>query len=95
MFDPKQLDDLAKRLAELLPPGVRGLQQEMEKNFRAVLMSAFARMELVTRDEHDRLVDMLARTRGRLEALEQRVVVLEGGAGVAEGAASGDPPGQP
>ena len=80
MFDPKQLDDLARRLTDLLPPGVREMQQDMEKNFRAVLQSAFSKMDLVNRDEVDRLADMLARTRTRLETLEERVTALEGGA---------------
>ena len=78
MFDPKQLDELARKLAEALPPGVREMQRDMERNFRAVLQSAFARMDLVTRDEVDRLADMLLRTRTRLEALEERLAMLEG-----------------
>ncbi|HEY5790848.1 MAG TPA: accessory factor UbiK family protein [Gammaproteobacteria bacterium] len=77
MFEPKQLDELARRLAELLPPGVREMQKDVERNFRAVLQSAFARMELVNRDEVDRLTDMLVRTRTRLEELEERVAALE------------------
>ena len=78
MFDPKQLDELARKLAEVLPPGVREMQKDMERNFRAVLQSALNRMDLVTRDEVDRLTDMLVRTRGQLDALEERLSVLEG-----------------
>ena len=78
MFDPKQLDEIARRLAEVLPPGVRELQKDVEKNFRAVLHSALARMDLVNRDEVERLTDMLLRTRSRLDALAERVAVLEG-----------------
>ena len=78
MFDPKQLDEIARKLAEVLPPGVRDLQKDMEKNFRAVLHSALSRMDLVTQDEVERLTDMLLRTRTRIEALEERLVLLEG-----------------
>jgi BMFP domain-containing protein YqiC len=78
MFDPKQLDEIARKLAEALPPGVRDLQKDMERNFRAVLQSAFTRMDLVNREEVERLTDMLLRTRTRLEALEERLAVLEG-----------------
>lgn len=78
MFDPKQLDELARKLAEALPPGVREMQKDMERNFRAVLQSALNRMDLVTRDEVDRLTDMLVRTRGQLDALEERLSALEG-----------------
>jgi BMFP domain-containing protein YqiC len=78
MFDPKQLDEIARKLAEVLPPGVREMQKDMERNFRAVLQSALNRMDLVTRDEVERLTDMLVRTRGQVDGLEERVARLEG-----------------
>ncbi len=77
MLDPKQLDDLAKRLAEALPPGVRQLQTDLENNFRAALQSVFARMDLVTREDFEVQQAVLARTRARLEVLEQQVMALE------------------
>ncbi|WP_435104028.1 ubiquinone biosynthesis accessory factor UbiK [Arhodomonas sp. AD133] len=79
MLDPKQLDDLARRVSEHLPGGVREFQQEIEKNARTALQSAFSRMDLVTREEFDAQAKVLARTRARLEALEQRVAALEAG----------------
>ena len=78
MFDPKQLDEIARKLAEVLPPGVREMQKDMERNFRAVLQSALNRMDLVTRDEVERLTDMLVRTRGQVDAQEERLSALEG-----------------
>ncbi|QGM21029.1 accessory factor UbiK family protein [Spiribacter sp. 2438] len=78
MLDPKQLDEMAKRFADNLPTGVRDLQQEVEKNARVALQSAFNRMDLVTREEFDAQAKVLARTRERLEALETRVADLEG-----------------
>lgn len=77
MLDPRQLDDLARRFSENLPSGLRDFQQEVEKNARVALQSAFNRMELVTRDEFDAQAKVLARTRERLEALEQRLAALE------------------
>lgn len=90
MIDPKVIDELARRVAEVVPPGLRVLQQDMEKNFRAAMQAAFARMELVTREEFDVQTQVLARTRARLEALEQRVAELEARL-PGEGAASGAP----
>lgn len=77
MLDPKQLDELARRLAESVPPGLRQLQTDVEKNFRAGLQSVFARMDLVTREEFDVQRAVLERTRARLEALERQVATLE------------------
>lgn len=77
MFDPKSLDDLARRLAESVPAPLRQLQQDMEKNFGAVLQSALTRMNLVTREEFDVQAAVLARSRARLDALAKQVEELE------------------
>ena len=77
MFDPKTLDDLARRLSETLPPGMRELQQETEKNFRTVMQSTLNHLELVTREEFDVQSAVLLRTREKLEAMEARLAELE------------------
>jgi len=95
VIDPKALDDLARKVAEAVPPGLRVLQQDLEKNFRAAMQGAFARMELVTREEFDVQAQVLARTRSRLEALEARVAELESRVLGAAPAAQSDTPTQP
>ena len=77
MIDPKILDDLSKRLAETIPAGLRQIQADLEKNFHALLQAAFAKMDLVTRQEFDVQQGVLARTRAKLEALEKQVAELE------------------
>ena len=79
MLDPKTFDDMARRLSENLPSGMKEFQAEMEKNMRATLQGMFNRLELVTREEFDAQAKVLARTRAQLEALEHRVQALEPG----------------
>jgi ubiquinone biosynthesis accessory factor UbiK len=76
-LDPKLLDDLAKKLAEAVPAGLRDLKADAERNFRAVLQSAFTKLELVSREEFDVQSAVLARTRERLEELATRLKELE------------------
>ncbi len=76
-MDPKILDDLARKLADAVPGGIRELQSDLEKNFHAILQSAFARMNLVTREEFDAQAALLARTRTKLDDLERQVAELE------------------
>ena len=78
MLDPKSLDEMARKFASNLPPGLREFQQEMERNFHTTLQSTFNRLDLVTREEFDAQAKVLARTRAQLEALEERVAALEG-----------------
>jgi BMFP domain-containing protein YqiC len=72
-----RIEDLVRRLVEAVPPGLRGLQQDLESNFRAVLRANLARLDLVARDEFTAQSRVLERTRARLEALERQVGELE------------------
>jgi BMFP domain-containing protein YqiC len=77
MFDPKSIDDIATRLSDAIPPGLSNLKEDMEKNFRAILQSALGKMDLVTREEFEVQKGVLAKTRSKLEDLENRVVEME------------------
>jgi BMFP domain-containing protein YqiC len=77
-FDPRLLDDLARRLASAVPENVAGLQRDLAQNFKGVLQSQLARLDLVTREEFDVQSAVLRRTREKLAALEQRLAALEG-----------------
>jgi len=79
-MDPRFIDDLARRLSAVVPESVSALGRDLEGNFRAVLQSGLARMDLVTRQEFDVQMGVLKRTREKLEALEGRLAALEGGA---------------
>ncbi len=76
-FDPKTLDDLARRLMDAVPPGLAAMRRDVEDNFRAVLQSALSRLDLVTRQEFDVQAGVLRRTREQLESLEARLRALE------------------
>ena len=79
MMDPKVIDDLARRLSEAVPSGLREARQDIEKNFRTVLQNTLAKMDLVTREEFDVQTRLLARTREKLEAMEKTMAGLEAG----------------
>jgi len=80
-MDPRYIDDLARRLSAALPDSLIALRRDLEDNFRAVLQSRLAQLDLVTRQEFDVQAGVLRRTRARLEALEARLAALEGGIG--------------
>jgi BMFP domain-containing protein YqiC len=88
MIDPRQLDDLARKLADGLPSGLRVLRTDLERSLRATLAAGLAKLDLVTREEFDVQSAVLSRTRQKVERLEAQVAALESRAGVA------DPPGE-
>jgi BMFP domain-containing protein YqiC len=76
-FDPRFLEDLAKRLSEAVPPQLAAIRADIEANFKSVLQAGLARLELVTRQEFDVQSGVLARTREKLTSLEARLAALE------------------
>ena len=76
-FDPKSLEELARKLADAVPPGLAALRSDLEQNFKAVLQSGLAKLDLVTRQEFDIQSAVLRRSRERLEELEKRIAALE------------------
>ena len=77
MLPPKALfDAISSQAARLigetsLPPA------ELESRLKALLQSAFGKLDLVSREEFDSQMAVLARTRARLEALEAKLAELE------------------
>lgn len=81
MIDLSQLDELARRLSTLVPPGLREGREELQQNFKSVLQAGLGKLELVTREEFDVQRAVLARTREKLEALEKQLAELADAAG--------------
>ena len=80
MIDLAQLDELARRLSSLVPPGLREGREELQQNFKSVLQVGLGKLDLVTREEFEVQRAVLARTREKLEALERDLARLSGDA---------------
>jgi len=76
------LDELQSRVLALLQQTPAA---DLQKNLKALLAQQFTRMDLVTREEFDTQSQVLARTREKLERIEQRLAQLEGGSTAAPG----------
>lgn len=77
MIDLKAIDDLARRLNDLVPPGLNEARADLEQNFKATLQSGLNKLNLVTREEFDVQRSVLLRTREKIDALERAIEVLE------------------
>jgi ubiquinone biosynthesis accessory factor UbiK len=74
MAGPRILDELGAKLSEL---AASNPARDFEKNAKALLGSAFTKLDLVTREEFDVQREMLAHARQKLTELEERVAALE------------------
>ncbi|MBS0514092.1 MAG: accessory factor UbiK family protein [Proteobacteria bacterium] len=88
MIAVSPLDDLARRLVELVPPALadararladspREAMDDLSANFKDTLRSGLRALDLVTREEFDVQRCVLLRTREMVEVLEHRVAELE------------------
>ncbi len=71
------IENLAEKLAEAVPQGLRSMRDDLEANFRGVLQSGISKLDLVTREEFEVQQAVLARTREKLEHLEAQLDDLE------------------
>jgi ubiquinone biosynthesis accessory factor UbiK len=74
MIDKHLFEDLNRRIADALrdTPGA-----DLEKNLRALLVSWFDRLDLVSREDFDVQRKLLERAQAKLAELEKRTAELE------------------
>ena len=77
MIDLAAIDDLARRLSNLVPPGMNQARDDLEQNIKATLQMSLRKLELVSREEFDVQRAVLLRTREKMDALERTVEQLE------------------
>jgi len=73
----ESIENLARKLAESVPEGLRSVREDLENNFRSVLRASLSKLDLVTREEFEVQEAVLLRTREKLEALEERLQRFE------------------
>jgi len=74
MIDKHLFEDLNRRVADALRDTPAA---DLEKNLRALLISWFDRLDLVSREDFDVQRKLLERAQAKLAELEKRTVELE------------------
>jgi len=73
----ESIENLARKLVDTVPEGLRSVREDLENNFRSVLRASLSKLDLVTREEFEVQEAVLLRTREKLEALEERLERFE------------------
>lgn len=71
------LNKISADLCDALPSGLKTMKKDVKNNIHAVLQATFSKLDLVTREEFDVQAKVLARSRKRIEELEQKIIHLE------------------
>ena len=75
-MNKQSFEEISEKISKLL---VNSPAADLEKNVRALFSAAFAKLDLVTREEFDVQREVLLRSREKITALEARLAVLERG----------------
>jgi BMFP domain-containing protein YqiC len=74
MLNTQSFDEIAARIGKAME---NSPAKDVEKNVKALLASGLARLDLVSRADFDLQMQVLQKTREKLEALEKRVAEIE------------------
>ena len=72
-MDEKIFMNFIDQLGDVISPLDKEFGQELRQHLRAALMRTFERLEVVTREEFDAQNAVLARSREKIDQLEQKV----------------------
>ena len=67
-------EDVQKKVSDAV---AQSPAKDIEKNVKGLMQQGFQKMDLVTREEFDIQVQVLAKTRAKLEDLEAKIAALE------------------
>ena len=74
MLNNEKLNEISNKIREIVKDSPL---PDIEKNIAALLKGMFTKMELVTREEFDVQMEVLKRTRQKLEELEKKLSEIE------------------
>ena len=79
MIDNQTINRLSEKINALLPAELQQVKSDFDARLKSLLQSQLANFEMVSREEFEIQARVLARTREKLEKLEQRLKELEQG----------------
>jgi BMFP domain-containing protein YqiC len=74
MIKPKFFEDMQARVNQAMESSPA---KDIEKNVKSMMTQGFQKMDLVTREEFDIQMQILAKTRAKVDLLEAQLAALE------------------
>lgn len=76
MIKAEVVEDIVNKVEQFIPEDLKTMRQDFAKNMKSVLTASLQKADLVTREEFEVQKAVLAKTRAKLEALEQELAKL-------------------
>jgi BMFP domain-containing protein YqiC len=73
MIKAEVVEDIVNKVEQFIPEDLKTMRQDFSQNMKSILTASLQKADLVTREEFEVQKAVLAKTRARLEALEQQL----------------------
>ncbi len=73
MIKAEVVEDIVKKVEQFIPEDLKTMRQDFSQNMKSILTATLQKADLVTREEFEVQKAVLAKTRAKLEALEQQL----------------------
>lgn len=76
MLSSFKIDEITKKILEALPIDPQSLEKDLKDKIKLIIQASLSKLDLVNREEFDIQTQVLAKTREKVETLEQQVQAL-------------------
>ncbi|MBT3519755.1 MAG: accessory factor UbiK family protein [Gammaproteobacteria bacterium] len=76
-FDPKNVDDFANKIKDIMPESLKSSKEEMQKTLKSGAEGVLQKLDLVSREEYDIQVALLNKCQEKIDELEAKISELE------------------
>lgn len=76
-FDPKNVDDFANKIKDIMPKSLKSSKEEMQKTLKSGAEGVLQKLDLVSREEYDIQVALLNKCQEKINELEAKISELE------------------
>jgi BMFP domain-containing protein YqiC len=76
-FDPKNVDEFANKIKDIMPESLKSSKEEMQKTLKSGAEGVLQKLDLVSREEYDIQVALLKKCQEKINVLEAKIADLE------------------
>ena len=76
-FDPKNVDEFANKIKDIMPESLKSSKEEMQKTLKSGAEGVLQKLDLVSREEYDIQVALLKKCQEKINELEAKIANLE------------------
>ena len=76
-FDPKNVDDFANKIKDIMPESLKSSKEEMQKTLKSGAEGVLQKLDLVSREEYDIQVSLLKKCQEKIIELEEKIDQLQ------------------